>query len=939
MLFDRTFQMVAAGGVAYFGSSVDGKVTALDVESAAVKWEFYTEGPIRMAPAVWKGKVYVGGDDGYLYCLDASSGKLLWKLQAAPGDDLVLGNEKMISKWPIRGGLAIKDGVVYFVAGIWPTEQVLLYAVDANTGKLKWKNDQSGSLKIDQPHNATAESGVAGQGYLVVTDKHIIVPTGRAVPACFDRETGAYKYFHLARHGKRGGGRTVGVGEYFMHDRMLFDAKTGAQCSGYSGNLTVVTPEGVATAGSSSLSYSTMSLQTRKDRRGRQSTSMGLSRQWGVEFAGVKDSLIAAGDKIIGGGDGVIKICDMTSQKVVWETKQVKGRICGLLYSNGALLASSDAGILYCFSAAEAPVKRLEPKTVVQFDHMAQANKLASEIVEKSKMTKGYCLDLGCGDGSLAYALTQKTDLYIVAVESDEKLVAKARRQLDKAGVYGARVIVLHRDLKSTDLPNYFANLIVSQKQMLAGKELNSPEALRCQSPYGGVLCSRGVEKISCRERGGLKGAGSWTHQYADSSNSLCSDDALVKGKLTVLWYRDVDIANSNRHYRGPSPLSVKGLLIHMGSNEIVALNAYNGHEVWRTKAEGLLDYLNGFGVSVTGGMCCVGDDKIFVRHHQKCLVIDLFTGKIESELAVPGEKGGHWGYLAYSDGLLYGSSGDKDKAMVGYRKYDKVVKDVYTLSESKSLFAYDLAAKKMVWQVKADKSFRHNAIAIDGKNVYVIDREFAGHKMVSRRQPKKPDASHALGVLKAFDKKTGKLAWKNEKDIFGTVLVAADGHQSLVMGYQHTYLKLDSELRDKLAVFDTDSGRLRWSNKSSARSRAVIHKDKVIHGNLIWDLKSGASVKCRFSQGYGCGNTSASRDMILFRSGTVGYVDLVKDRDKVQYFGGVRSGCFINIIPAGGIVLAPDFTDPCSCSYLNKTWFALQPLVNTNSYTRVELK
>jgi hypothetical protein len=63
----------------------------------------------------------------------------------------------------------------------------------------------------------------------------------------------------------------------------------------------------------------------------------------------------------------------------------------------------------------------------------------------------------------------------------------------------------------------------------------------------------------------------------------------------------------------------------------------------------------------------------------------------------------------------------------------------------------------------------------------------------------------------------------------------------------------------------------------------------------------------------------------MLFRSGTLGYFNLA-DSDEVQYFGGVRPGCWINVIPAGGIVLAPNGSTGCACNYLNESWFALQP-------------
>jgi hypothetical protein len=63
----------------------------------------------------------------------------------------------------------------------------------------------------------------------------------------------------------------------------------------------------------------------------------------------------------------------------------------------------------------------------------------------------------------------------------------------------------------------------------------------------------------------------------------------------------------------------------------------------------------------------------------------------------------------------------------------------------------------------------------------------------------------------------------------------------------------------------------------------------------------------------------------MLFRSATLGYYDLVEKKGTTDY-GGIRPGCWINAIPAGGVVLVPDGTASCKCSYLNQAWIALYP-------------
>ena len=49
----------------------------------------------------------------------------------------------MISRWPIRTGVMVDRGIAYLVAGIWATEGVFAYALDAKTGREIWCNDTS----------------------------------------------------------------------------------------------------------------------------------------------------------------------------------------------------------------------------------------------------------------------------------------------------------------------------------------------------------------------------------------------------------------------------------------------------------------------------------------------------------------------------------------------------------------------------------------------------------------------------------------------------------------------------------------------------------------------------------------------------------------------------------------------------------------------------
>ena len=178
VIFDDAFQVAADARQVYFGSSSDNKVYALDAKTGSVRWEFVTEGPVRLAPTVWRAKLYVGSDDGKVYCLDARTGRELWTFNAAPANDRVLGNGRLVSLWPVRTGVLVEDDVAYFGAGVFPAEGLRLYAVNAKNGKLIWKNDSFGYY---------GNGSISPQGYILLSKDKVFVPSSRTVPAAFSR--------------------------------------------------------------------------------------------------------------------------------------------------------------------------------------------------------------------------------------------------------------------------------------------------------------------------------------------------------------------------------------------------------------------------------------------------------------------------------------------------------------------------------------------------------------------------------------------------------------------------------------------------------------------------------------------------------------------------------------------------------------------------------
>ncbi|MCH2363293.1 MAG: PQQ-like beta-propeller repeat protein, partial [Planctomycetes bacterium] len=220
--FDRLYEPVLAGKRLFVPSMISDKLTAFDTDSGKELWRFYTNGPVRFSPAIWKDKIFIICDDGYLYCLGTADGSLVWKFRGGPSERRVLGNDRLISTWPARGGPVVYDDKIYFGAGIWPFMGIFLHALDAETGRVIWTNSGEGSSFQTQQHGSPAFSGIAPQGYLAANEDFLVVSGGRTMPAVYDRKTGAIKHYDVSARNmgtKGGGGYDVVLGENFYLNR------------------------------------------------------------------------------------------------------------------------------------------------------------------------------------------------------------------------------------------------------------------------------------------------------------------------------------------------------------------------------------------------------------------------------------------------------------------------------------------------------------------------------------------------------------------------------------------------------------------------------------------------------------------------------------------------------------------------------------------------
>jgi outer membrane protein assembly factor BamB len=189
--FAAAYHPVAAEGMLFVPSMIHDCVQALDAETGHVVWTAYAGGPVRFAPVYWQAKLYFASDDGNLYCVDAKTGKTLWNFCGAPRNRMIIGNDRLISTWPVRGGPVLKDGRIYVANGVWPFMGIFVYCLNADTGEVVWVNDgtlEDGASRdqrvMHRPYEATPG------GYLTIAGDKLLLPAGRVWPSCYDLQNG-----------------------------------------------------------------------------------------------------------------------------------------------------------------------------------------------------------------------------------------------------------------------------------------------------------------------------------------------------------------------------------------------------------------------------------------------------------------------------------------------------------------------------------------------------------------------------------------------------------------------------------------------------------------------------------------------------------------------------------------------------------------------------
>jgi outer membrane protein assembly factor BamB len=760
----RVYVGSIAGGRVYVGSIADGRMVALDADTGELVWAFATGAPVRLAPTVDSNRVYVGSDDGFVYCLAAGDGRLLWRFRAGPDSRHVVGNGHVISTWAVRTGVAVADGVAYFGAGVFPQSPVYVIAVDATSGAELWRTETD-DIKFGR-------RTLSPQGYILMGADALFIPSNRQAPFCFARQDGAYRYYAQAGHRRK---QYEGVGVYaLLYDQRLVSGTMGLlACYEQAGGKVVGTLGGARLVVSADTFYLaggggiTAVDRARVDEAGALTTKvLKAASRWHVPLADVR-AMVLAGDSLMVGSAGAVTGLAAATGEQRWHAS-LSAAATGLAIADERLFVSTSRGDVITFAAD--PAASVPAATVAPAPPSAGAAARVSQIVARLPGDRGRAVIIGEPPPELLPALVAGTALQVHCLVPAGAAAATRAASIDR-GSYGTRVWV---DTLPTapggrlPLPSYMANLLVVVD---AGQGVGlAAECLRVLRPWGGVAVSwtaataaAGAPLLSGMRtaaaaaaesltavgadvlvRGPLPGAGSWTHQYATPGNTAASGDQRVTASLRVLWYGDPGTATqTDRHHKVPAPLVMDGRaylqqeeVVQPGRkrghhyvgrvtrNYVLCLDVFNGTQYWRREVPGAYRIRLRYGVS----NLALSEAGLFVAAGDRCLQLDRMDGHTRQTFTVPMAPDNEprlWAYVGVVGTTLVGSSA---------RENVTTWLAPEAAQYSDAVFGCDITTGQVKWHHQG-QSIRKNSIALGEDAVFLADAgELTEEKLENRR-------------------------------------------------------------------------------------------------------------------------------------------------------------------------------------------------------------
>ncbi len=172
-------QPVIANGRVFVSAIDRHTLYVLDAKSGHEAWRFTAGGRVDSAPTIYRGTVVFGCADGWVYCLRAGDGQLVWRYFVAPDARQMLSYQQLESVWPLHGAVLIEHDTIYALAGrnMFFNGGMRLVRLDPATGS---KLSET-VLDDKDPNTGRNLQTLIAAKYMPIADEDVLSSDGRRV--------------------------------------------------------------------------------------------------------------------------------------------------------------------------------------------------------------------------------------------------------------------------------------------------------------------------------------------------------------------------------------------------------------------------------------------------------------------------------------------------------------------------------------------------------------------------------------------------------------------------------------------------------------------------------------------------------------------------------------------------------------------------------------
>jgi hypothetical protein len=342
-------------------------------------------------------------------------------------------------------------------------------------------------------------------------------------------------------------------------------------------------------------------------------------------------------------------------------------------------------------------------------------------------------------------------------------------------------------------------------------------------------------------------------------------------------------------------------------------------------------------GIFKDSGFMVADATRLFVAKESHCAVIRSSDGTTEATWKVP-FRDRDWGYLASVGTTLVGSATQRGGSRRTVER-EAILEGAYTDDRpivcSDGVFAVDKVSAEPLWQYQSSGAILNPTISCNDTAVVFIENETSSFDAASHGRIPAASLLRANASLVCVALDTGEVTWRTPfgRDQIQNIYVICTTDLILIVNSRN-----EQTVRYDVHCFEAKHGTELWAATQDTKLKTggdhgEQDKHPVLVGNtlivepLAYDVTTGKQMPDLNlgGRGYGCGTLSASSRAIFFRSQHPASYQLATRQ--IELITNVtRPGCWINMIPASGLLLIPEGSAGCTCNFPIQSSIALTP-------------